>query len=147
LSNPRSLILSIRKPFADRIFDGCKTFELRRLRPRLLSGDRVFVYVPSPVQAFEGWFTVASVVSGSPTAVWRQVAGQAGVSRADYRNYFAGAKAAFAIEVERAQRFNETIALEHLQEAAPGFRPPQGYHYLKSERKVDAFIRSALPAA
>src|SRR6185503_3263930 len=62
----QALLISVRPRFAEMIFAGTKVVELRRLRPRIGTGDLVFVYVSSPVMALAGAFEVGEVVSGAP---------------------------------------------------------------------------------
>ena len=60
-----ALLLSIHPEYAEKIFDGTKRVELRRVRPRLQNGDLVIVYVSSPVKAVCGAFRVDNVVAGT----------------------------------------------------------------------------------
>lgn len=55
------LLISIRPVYANKIFDGSKTVELRRVRPRLETGSVVLVYVSNPVQALMGMFQVSTL--------------------------------------------------------------------------------------
>lgn len=135
-----TLLLSIHQEHADRIFGGTKHFELRRLRPRVVAGDRVVVYVPTPVKAVCGAFEVAGVVQGKPAAVWRQIGERTGLSKLEYDRYFAGADKAFAIQVRNPRRFGSTVSLEELRSAVPDFRPPQSYHYLQRSRRRDVSL-------
>ena len=56
------LLLSIHPEHAKNIFDGIKTVELRRTRPRLSKCDQVLVYVSSPTKALVGAFEVKKVI-------------------------------------------------------------------------------------
>ena len=67
------LLLSIHEKYADKIFDGCKTVELRRLKTRLNMGDLVIVYVTSPRKEIVGILEVAKVVALPPDLLWKAV--------------------------------------------------------------------------
>ncbi len=67
------VLLSIRPVHAEKIFQGIKTVELRRVCPQLLPGARVFVYVSAPVSAVVGYFVVGEVIQKAPHRLWRDV--------------------------------------------------------------------------
>ena len=48
-----TLLLSIHQNHAENIFLGNKRVELRKTKPKIINGDRVFLYVSSPVKARE----------------------------------------------------------------------------------------------
>jgi predicted transcriptional regulator len=130
----KALLLSIRPEFADKIFEGTKTAELRRTRPRVKRGDRVYVYVASPVKALRGAFRVANVIDDLPHRLWQKVKRVAGVTRKQFDEYYRGAERAFAILLEDVQHFSESVDLIGLREKWPGFRPPQCYLYISTSR-------------
>lgn len=117
------VLMSIRPMYADAIFDGTKTVELRRRRPSFKSGARVLVYSSSPHQQLQGTFEVAGMVSASPESLWEQVGSRAGVDRPTFDAYFAGCTVAYAIEIANPRR---------IKPAKLGMRPPQSYLFLRS---------------
>ena len=125
-----ALLISIRPRFAEMIFAGSKTIELRRLRPRIGKGDMVFVYVPSPVMALEGAFEVDEIVSGSPNHIWRRFGSQTGLVKQEFDKYFVDKKIAFAIKIRRFWRLASPVRLAVLRKQRNGFHPPQGYLYI-----------------
>ena len=130
----RSLLLSIRPEFAEKIFDGSKTAELRRRRPRVKKGDWVYVYVVSPVKAVRGAFRVKKVIDDLPAKLWRKVKDIAGVSREQFDAYYEGAERGYAILVEKVHHFAQAVHLAKLQRRWPRFRPPQCYLYVPNSR-------------
>ena len=126
----RALLLSIRPEFAKKIFDGSKTVELRRVRPRVGCGDLVLVYASAPVKALLGAFEVARVRSGPPESLWSAVANKAGVTSEQFDAYFLGAKTGYAIFLKRKWSLEKPLGLEKLRRRQSDFRPPQSYHYL-----------------
>jgi predicted transcriptional regulator len=125
-----ALLLSIRPEFAEQIFAGTKTVELRRIRPRVKEGDIVVVYASGDTKALFGAFRVAGVVEDSPKIIWRRYGQVTGISKREFDEYFGGTASGFAIEVSHSWRLPVPIALPTLRKNRPGFRPPQGYHYL-----------------
>lgn len=124
------LLLSIHSQYAERIFNGAKTVELRRVRPRVQEGDWVLVYVPSPVKAIVGGFRVRSVVEAEPRDLWCRVKHFACVSRQKFDTYYAGASIGFGIFLYNPRLLKHPISLGYLRQFWPSFRAPQGYHYV-----------------
>ena len=134
MPEPKSaLLLSIRPKHAEKIFNGIKTVELRRIRRRLKCGDMVLVYVSSPIKALMGAFEVESVTGGSPSQIWKKYNGRSGLSQSEFNDYYEGAKQAFAVVLSRLWKFAKPIKLSQLRRKQTGFRPPQSYHYLTVE--------------
>lgn len=115
--------MSIRPEYAEAILSGAKTIELRRRRPSFQPGTRVLIYSSAPDKKLIGTFEVAAIHEASPHGLWRKVAKQAGIGRADYRAYFAGCTKAYGIQVRRVRR---------LKPRQLPIRPPQSYLFLRS---------------
>lgn len=125
-----AILMSIRPQYASKIFDGTKTVELRRIKPKTLgSGDLIFVYVSSPVKALTGAFRVASVVEKKLEPLWRTVKDNAGVTRAEFFNYFKGVDLGVAIFIDDVWLLPRPIKLAQLQEEIKNFYPPQSFRY------------------
>jgi len=124
------LLISIRPEHAAKIFDGSKKVELRRVRPKVTSGDVVFVYVSAPVKALVGAFYVEKVVEASPRMLWGQVKDIAGINRARFDDYYNGAINAFGIFVQETRQLPKPVGLESLKDIVSSFRPPQSYRYI-----------------
>src|ERR1039458_7312914 len=68
-----AFLISIRPRFAEMIFAGSKTVELRRVCPKVSVGDLALVYVSSPAMELRGSFEVGKILTASPSALWRKV--------------------------------------------------------------------------
>lgn len=123
-----ALLLSLKPRFAHAIFDGTKTVELRRVRPRLSSGDLVLIYVSSPTCRLEGAFEVAQVLDAAPDKLWSKVRGRCALTRLEYDAYFADAEVAYGIVIRKKWRLESPVDLAAMR--ARNIRPPQGYQYL-----------------
>jgi predicted transcriptional regulator len=126
----KAILLSIRPRFAQQIFMGSKTVELRRRAPRLESGDVVLVYETSPTKAIVGWATVKGVETTTPSALWARVKDEAGVTRSEFDAYFAGAATATAIYLFGASKLKAPVELDAMRKLWPWLRPPQSYRYV-----------------
>jgi len=94
----------------------------------------VLVYVTSPVRAVVGSFVVESVVVKSPPALWSVVHGRCGLSLREYQAYFTGASRGVGIFLTGPTKRATPLPLDHIRASCPGFRPPQGYRYLRASR-------------
>jgi predicted transcriptional regulator len=129
--NKHAILFSVRPKFAERIFNGTKTVELRRVRPTVLSGELALVYVTSPTKELQGAFEVSGVLSEAPSTLWKKVSKGAGVTRKEFFAYFEGKKLAHAIMIRCAWKLSMPIQLSNLQRQKGGFRPPQSFHYIR----------------
>jgi len=128
-----SLLLSIRPKYADQIFAGKKTVELRRVKPKLSTGDTVLVYVSSPTKALIGGFEVDKVIESSPDNLWTKVHNIAGVTEEEFTNYYVGSELACGIFIKKSWHFKAPLALENLQKKWANFHPPQSYRYISMQ--------------
>ncbi len=125
------LFLSVHPEFADKIFNGSKKVELRRIRPRLVRNDIVLIYVTSPISALSGAVIVEEVISETPSNLWNIIKLDAGVTWEKFNQYYNGSTIGFAILFKSMYRFPNSIGLQRLRKVLPSFMPPQGYLYLK----------------
>ena len=83
--NSDAVLFSIRPKYAKKIFDGTKTIELRKVKPkRLMRGGLVLVYVSSPVKSLVGAFKVKKIEEYSPSEMWEKVRENAGISKSEF---------------------------------------------------------------
>jgi predicted transcriptional regulator len=120
------VLMSIRPVYADAIFAGTKTVELRRRRPSFSEGSQVLVYSSAPHRRLQGTFEVGGVLAEEPNALWRRVSKQAGIDKETFDAYFAGCSAAYAIEIKNPKRIEPTRL---------SIRPPQSYLFLRPRER------------
>jgi predicted transcriptional regulator len=125
-----SLLLSIRPKYAELIFKGEKTVELRRVKPKITAGDIVLVYVSSPTKALLGAFEVDKVVESSPESLWAKVNNIAGITEAEFIDYYEGTEKAYGIFIKKSWHLDTPLGLSNLKKAWNNFHPPQSYRYV-----------------
>lgn len=130
----RVLLVSIRPRFADLLFDGLKTVELRRVRPRVASGTGVIIYASSPVCQIVGTASVAAIHEADPPSIWERHGPRTGLHRSEFDYYFAGTDVAIGIELTETCRLACPRPLAELRREDASFRPPQSFRYLEPER-------------
>lgn len=124
----RVMLISIRPHFAERIFNGEKNVELRRVRPHVHRGDIAVVYASSPLKALVGAFVIEGVRSMTTSAMWTGHAAGLGVTRDEYTSYFTGARFAHGLLVGDRIRF-QAVPLDAARSRVGRFRPPQSYMF------------------
>ena len=139
------LLLSLKPRFAELVFMGEKTVELRRRIASTMTGREVFIYVSSPERMIRGGFRVADVWSSDPETVWSEVASRAGVAKAEYDAYYKGCGIAHALALSDVWAHEAPVEIEGVRRALPGFRPPQSWRYAKG-RELEWLRRFKLSA-
>ncbi|MFP8834390.1 hypothetical protein ACLIJR_08985 [Hydrogenophaga sp. XSHU_21] len=140
------ILLSILKEHSDRIFNGIKRFELRKIIPKNVP-RRVFVYEAEGSKSIVGHFVVDQILSGPPPELWEHV-GPSASSRARFFKYFAGRSQAYAYEIGETVRYRSPIPITRLQELDARISVPQSFQYidfLSPSRKL--LIQEAQSAA
>ncbi len=125
-----AILLSIRPQYANKIFEGRKRVELRRICPKYIKkGDLVLIYVSSPVKSLCGAFQVDKVVEKPLPELWKAVKGKAGVSRKEFNQYYQGLSVGTAIFFNNFWKLSCPIELRDLREQRTDFQPPQNFRY------------------
>ena len=126
----RPLLLSLKPCYADLVFQGLKSAELRRRIPCVEDRD-VFIYVSSPVRRLRGGFRVERTWSGSPEEVWKEVEGIARVEKREFDAYYAGRTVAYAWRISEVWEHDNPVTLEALRRRLDDFVVPQSWRYVK----------------
>lgn len=126
----RPLLLSLKPKYADLVFSGLKTAELRRWMPAEMKGRDVFIYVSSPERVLRGGFRVADVWQGTPNDVWDRVKDLARVDASTFNAYYEGRSTAFALSIADAWEHKYPLNLEDLRSKFKNFVVPQSWRYL-----------------
>ena len=125
------LLFSMKPRFAELIFAGEKTVELRRRIASTMTGREAFIYVSSPVRMIRGGFRVSEVWSSDPDTIWNEVACSAGVAKAEYDAYYEGCGIAHALALTDVWMHKDPAEIEGVREVLPEFRPPQSWRYVR----------------
>lgn len=123
--NPvENALISIRPGYAEAIFTGSKTVELRRRIPPITKGTRLWIYVTKPVGAVLGVAEVKEIVAGTPAEIWERCNGNTGIDRSEFDRYFDASVSAFGLILANVRK-GLPASMETLKELRPGFHPPQ----------------------
>lgn len=136
MTNQDEILISLKPKHAARIFDGEKTVELRKRRPKVRSGTRVWIYVTTPIAALIGYAALVRIETGSPVHIWTTLGGQTGISKVEFDLYFKACEVAHALVLDDAMELRQAIPLKRIRELVNGFQPPQFYCYLNGAREA-----------
>jgi len=142
----RDLVLSIKPQYADPIFSGLKTIELRRRFPiDVPSGTFAFIYTTSPTRAMTGFAEIDGVERIGIEKIWRQYSKAACISKKSFDDYFSGLSEGFAINFRNPKRLERSLNLTELRERFD-FEPPQSFLYAKPQlREAMKYEFSTIP--
>ncbi|MFK7800043.1 MAG: ASCH domain-containing protein [Anaerolineae bacterium] len=130
------VLFSIKPKFANKIFSGEKTAELRRIRPKQVGrGDLALVYVSSPIKSLVGAFEIENIIEAPVESLWQLLKGRAGISFEEFTEYFKGAETGVGILFNSCWQLAEPVELKELREASNTFNPPQSFRY-PSEKEL-----------
>lgn len=124
MTQVEDVLISIRPNFADAIFSGKKTVELRRRVPAIKSGARLWIYVTKPVGAVMGYAELKHVSVGEPDEIWAEQGSFSGLSREQYDAYFEGSKSASALMLHNVRKM-APVPMSQLRQMRANFHPPQ----------------------
>lgn len=125
---PTSILLSIRPEYVDSILEGSKRFEFRRRRP-IRDVDTVVVYATEPVGRVVAEFSVKNIVHLPLEELWRKTKRYAGISQADFIQYFDGLESGYAYSIEEVTVYEDGFDIVELNVMTP----PQSFCYLDSK--------------
>jgi predicted transcriptional regulator len=124
------VLLSVRSPHVERLLSGTKTVEFRRRSWKVPDGATVLLYESRDRRAIVGSLIVEATAVGSRSAIWASYGSRSGLTRREYREYFAGAPIAVAISVSRVRQLDEPLTLDELRRRSPTFHVPQSYRFM-----------------
>lgn len=127
------LLLSLKPLYADRVFEGLKTVELRRRIASHITNRDVFVYVSSPIMELRGGFRAGDFWYGTPEEIWSKVSEFARVNKQDFDTYFEGQTVAYAFEITEVWESPNPVHLNALRNQFPNFVVPQSWRYVRND--------------
>lgn len=121
-------IISIRHPFAEKIYSGEKLYEFRKRQPNIAVGTRCWIYEPLPIGKVTGFFIYRGCYRDEKAKVWEHCQEAAGISREAFLQYYDRDFYAHAWQVGTARR----CPVFDLKDASIA-RAPQSYITWSSE--------------
>jgi predicted transcriptional regulator len=124
------VLLSIKPEFAERIFDGTKKIEFRKIIFKNEDIKTVVVYASSPMQKVIGEFEIDSIINDSLADLWQKTKRFAGIDEDYFYQYFAEKETGYAIKIKKTKRYLKPLCLKEDFKLTP----PQSFLYLDKEK-------------
>lgn len=106
---------------------GIKKYEYRKRIARQ-AVEEILIYSTAPEMKVIAKVKVLGIVFGSPTSVWESTKAYSGITRKKYREYFSGAKIAYAYKLGDVERFIPSKELSEYNIKTA----PQSFLYIKN---------------
>lgn len=135
------VLMSIKPEYADKIKSGVKTIELRRILPKVSSGDILVIYETSPVQAITAYCHIQSLISGEPETLWKAYGKFFCINKASYDAYFSGKDNAGGIVLEKAVILDAPMSISGIMTKP---HVPQSFCYLSENEFQRLLVKYSL---
>lgn len=143
MSSCQSILISLERRHANNVLSGSKTVEFRRRRMDVGVGATVWIYEKMPAGRVVGTATVAAVFYLTPAYMWRKFSSVAGLSKAEFFQYFEGVDKGFAVLLRQPTVLCSPVPLSELRLARAGFQPPQFFMRLHQRDSIFAVLSHA----
>lgn len=120
------ILLSIKPEYANKIFNGSKKYEFRKVIFKNPEVKTVVVYSSSPVQKVIGEFEIEYILTEKPRKLWQKTQEHSGISKEFFFTYFEGRIHGYAIKIKKAKRYKKPLCIRSDFDAIP----PQSFLYL-----------------
>ena len=124
-----TILLSIKPEYVTGIFNHTKLYEFRKRIPQKPI-KRVIVYSSDPVQRIVGEFEVLETIKMKPSPLWEFTKKAAGITRAQFREYFHGCDEAYAFKIGKTVLYETPKMLKEYGISSA----PQFFFYLDVEQ-------------
>ncbi len=130
MDDKKYVLMSIKPRYAELIKSGSKTIELRRVAPKVKSGDILVIYESSPVQQITSFCEIDEIIICEPNGLWKKVSNVAGLTYDSFMEYFNGKLQAIGIKLRHVHVLEETKPLSAISKELCA---PQSFRYLTQE--------------
>jgi predicted transcriptional regulator len=120
------VLLSIKPKYAERIFDGEKRYEFRKVIFKNTSVSSAVVYVTQPVGLIMGEFEIQDILCYPVDDLWELTKEYAGISRRVFYDYFRQKQVGYAIQIGKVYRYPKPLPLTE----TPLRKAPQSFSYI-----------------
>ncbi|WP_205067881.1 ASCH domain-containing protein [Photobacterium kishitanii] len=120
--------MSIKPEYAEKILNGTKHYEFRKVIFKDKNVKKIVIYATMPVGKVVGEFDIDDIIQEKPSSLWSLTKKNAGISREFFESYFNGRTKGFAIKIKNPEKYDEPYCLSSI---LPNGHPPQSFCYLR----------------
>lgn len=122
-----NVLLSIKPEFADRIFQGLKRYEFRRILFKNRNVKKIIVYASTPICKVIGEFEIVDILEHEKECLWEQTKDYSGIPKDYFDEYFRDREIGYAIEIGETRLYDTPLELKKNFNVE---HPPQSFMYL-----------------
>jgi predicted transcriptional regulator len=132
------ILMSVRPNFAERIFGGSKSVEIRKRFSKKWIGHDAVLCATKPLHCLLGRTTIRSVTKGHPDSLWVRFQSRIGCSKNEFDAYVGDASEVAAIEFADVRPYETPVQVSQLgQVLGRRLLAPQSYFEASFERNSD----------
>lgn len=122
------ILLSIKPKYVERILEGTKKVEYRRVIPKCKDITHIIIYATAPICQVVAEVSVTNILSDEPSILWEKTFSIGGISNDEFYTYFINRKVAYAFVIDDIKIFTPYHKLTDY-----GIKtPPQNFVYIKN---------------
>lgn len=115
----RTILLSIKPQYVEKIFDGTKKYEYRKTKCKEKVG-KIIIYSTAPVMQVIGEAEVEEIIEGTLEEVWERTKKYSGTTYESFCEYYKGKNKAVAYKLKKVKKYEQTKRLKEFGiEVAP----------------------------
>lgn len=120
------ILISIHHKYAESIYAGTKTWELRKCRLNVQPGTKCYIYEPLPVGKVTGYFIFQGCVKSEKDFFWKLHGNDCGMTADDYFKYYQKKRYVYAWRIARAYEYVDPFTLQDMR-----YRAPLSFRYIQ----------------
>lgn len=121
------ILLSIKPKYVERILEGTKKVEYRRVIPKCKDITHIIIYASAPICRVVAEVSISNILSDRPSILWEKTFEVGGISKDEYCSYFINREIAHAFIIGDIKIFAPYRKLIDY-----GIKtPPQNFVYIK----------------
>lgn len=125
MTDSADILISLKPKHAAHIFSGEKTVELRKRKPNVEPGTKIWIYATAPIAAIKGCARLERIITAAPHTIWRSFGHETGISKNEFDDYFWDCSVAHALILSEITALKRPLLLKRMRELVRGFQPPQ----------------------
>jgi type I restriction enzyme, S subunit len=127
----RDVLISIQPQYVEKILDGTKRYEYRKVAPEADAVNDFYIYESSPTRKIVASFPATEIFSGTPEKIWEMSGDRSGGTSEGFFQYFKDKKIAYAIAINGLRKAKWSL---NPYELFQPFRAPESYMFVQWDR-------------
>lgn len=105
------VLMSINPEYVDKILNGKKKYEYRKIKARKNNINKIVIYATSPIMKIVGEVEVKSIIEDTPSSLWKKTRDLSGVKKDFYDAYYKNKSVAVAYELGQVTKYDVPLVL------------------------------------